>query len=41
MSNVYDLIVIGAHQRNWQRFLLDDLSNKIIERSEYPVLVVK
>ena len=36
-----DLIVIGAHQRNWQRFLLDDLSNKIIERVEHPVLVVK
>ena len=40
-SGEYDLIVIGAHQRNWQRFLLDDLSNKIIERAEYPVLVVK
>jgi nucleotide-binding universal stress UspA family protein len=40
-SGNYDLIVIGAHQRNWQRFLLDDLSNKIIERAEYPVLVVK
>jgi nucleotide-binding universal stress UspA family protein len=40
-SGDYDLIVIGAHRRNWQRFLLDDLSNKIIERAEHPVLVVK
>jgi nucleotide-binding universal stress UspA family protein len=40
-SGDYDLIVIGAHQRNWQRYLLDDLSYKIIERSEHPVLVVK
>jgi nucleotide-binding universal stress UspA family protein len=40
-SGNYDLIVIGAHQRNWQRFLLDDLSYKIIERAEHPVLVVK
>ena len=40
-SGDYDLIVIGAHQRNWQRFLLDDLSNKIIERAEHPVLVIK
>ena len=40
-SGDYDLIVIGAHQQNWQRFLLDDLSCKIIERAEHPVLVVK
>ena len=40
-SGGYDLIVIGAHQHNWQRFLLDDLSDKIIERAEHPVLVVK
>jgi len=40
-SGDYDLIVIGAHRQNWQRFLLDDLSCKIIERAEHPVLVIK
>ncbi|MFN2278560.1 MAG: universal stress protein [Candidatus Promineifilaceae bacterium] len=36
-----DLIVIGAHRQNgWQRFLLDDLSHRIIIRADRPILVV-
>lgn len=40
-SGAYDLIVIGAHCRKWQRFLLDDFTRKIVERAECPVLVIK
>ncbi|HBX70286.1 MAG TPA: hypothetical protein DEH25_13145 [Chloroflexi bacterium] len=38
----YDLVVIGAHRgEGWQRHLLDNLAQKIIEQIDRPVLVVK
>lgn len=41
-SGDYDLVVIGAHRSNgWQRFLLDNLAQKIIAQIDRPVLVVK
>jgi nucleotide-binding universal stress UspA family protein len=41
-SGDYDLIVIGAHiGEKWQRLLLEDLAQEIINRVERPVLVVK
>lgn len=37
----YDLIVIGAHRyKGWQRFLLDDLAHKIVQKAERPLLIV-
>lgn len=37
----YDLVVIGAHQgRRWERFLLDDLAQEIVDLADRPVLVV-
>jgi nucleotide-binding universal stress UspA family protein len=37
----YDLVVIGAHQgRRWERFLLDDLAQEIVDLCDRPVLVV-
>ena len=40
-SGDYDLIVIGAHQRQgWVRFLLDDLAHQIIVHADRPLLVV-
>ena len=39
---VYDLVVIGAHrEQGWQRFLLDDLAQKILAHIDRPVLVVR
>lgn len=41
-SGDYDLVVIGAHKHNgWQRFLLDNLAQKIIAQIDRPILVVK
>ena len=41
-SGDYDLIVIGAHKSiGWQRFLLDNLAQKIIAKINLPILVVK
>jgi nucleotide-binding universal stress UspA family protein len=38
----YDLIVIGAHQgKGWQRFLLEDLMERIVLGSDRPVLIVQ
>ena len=38
----YDLVVIGAHQNGgWQRFLLDDLANQIVLKSNRPILIVQ
>ncbi len=37
----YDLIAIGAQRQKWKRFLLDDLTRKIINQVDRPVLVVK
>lgn len=40
-SGDYDLIVIGAHQgKRWERFLLDDLAQEIVDHADRPVLVV-
>lgn len=40
-SGDYDLVVIGAHQgRRWERFLLDDLAQEIVDHVDRPVLVV-
>lgn len=40
-SGDYDLVVIGAHQRNgWAQFLLDDLAQEIVDHADRPVLVV-
>lgn len=37
----YDLVVIGAHEGpRWQRFLLDDLAQDIVDLCDRPVLVV-
>lgn len=37
----YDLVVIGAHQGSgWERFLLDDLAQEIVDLCDRPVLVV-
>lgn len=37
----YDLVVIGAHQRKgWERFLLDDLAQAIVDHADRPILVV-
>lgn len=37
----YDMVVIGAHQgRRWERFLLDDLAQEIVDLCDRPVLVV-
>jgi nucleotide-binding universal stress UspA family protein len=41
-SGGYDLVIIGSHQNaGWQRFLLDDLAQKIIDGLDRSVLVVK
>ncbi len=41
-SGDYDLVVIGAHKPDgWQRFLLDNLAQKIIAQIDRPILVVK
>ena len=38
----YDLIVIGAHQgKGWQRFLLEDLMERIVLGSDRPVLIIQ
>ena len=38
----HDLVVIGAHQNGgWQRFLLDDLANQIILKSNKPILILQ
>jgi len=38
----YDLVVIGAHRgTGWERLLLDDLAQQIIEQMDRPVLVVR
>jgi nucleotide-binding universal stress UspA family protein len=37
----YDLVIIGAKRQNWQRYLLDDITTKIIKQVNLPVLVVK
>ncbi len=40
-SGDYDLLVIGAHQgKRWERFLLDDLAQEIVDDVDRPVLVV-
>lgn len=40
-SGDYDLVVIGAHQgKRWERFLLDDLAQEIVDHVDRPVLVV-
>jgi nucleotide-binding universal stress UspA family protein len=40
-SGDYDLVVIGAHQgKGWERFLLDDLAQEIVDLCDRPVLVV-
>lgn len=40
-SGDYDLVVIGAHQgKSWERFLLDDLAQEIVDHADRPVLVV-
>lgn len=40
-SGDYDLVVIGAHQaKGWERYLLDDLAQEIIDHADRPVLVV-
>lgn len=40
-SGDYDLVVIGAHQaKQWERFLLDDLAQEIVDHADRPVLVV-
>ena len=36
-----DLIIIGAHGKKWEQFLLDDLSRQIIDKADRPVLIVK
>jgi nucleotide-binding universal stress UspA family protein len=37
----YDLVVIGAHQGNpWEKFLLDNLAQEIVDHAELSVLVV-
>ena len=41
-SGDYDLVVIGAHQQEgWQRFLLENIAQKIIKKIDRSVLVVK
>lgn len=38
----YDLVVIGAHRvQGWQRYLLDDLTHKILANIDRPLLVVR
>lgn len=38
----YDLVVIGAHRHEgWQRFLLDDLAERILAQIDRPLLVVR
>lgn len=38
----YDLVVIGAHRgTGWERLLLDDLAQQIIEQMDRPVLVIR
>lgn len=38
----YDLVVIGSHQNGgWQRFLLDDLANQIVLKSNRPILIIQ
>jgi nucleotide-binding universal stress UspA family protein len=40
-SGDYDLVVIGAHEgRGWERFLLDDLAQEIVDHADRAVLVV-
>lgn len=40
-SGDYDLVVIGAHQaKQWERFLLDDLAQEIVDHADRSVLVV-
>jgi len=40
-SGDHDLVVIGSHQGSrWERFLLDDLAQEIIDHADRPVLVV-
>jgi len=40
-SGDYDLVVIGAHQwKGWERYLLDNLANEIIDHADRPLLVV-
>jgi nucleotide-binding universal stress UspA family protein len=40
-SGDYDLVVIGAHLGSrWERFLLDDLAQEIVDHADRPVLVV-
>ena len=40
-SGDYDLVVIGANRgAGWQRFLLDDLAQEIIDQADRPVLVI-
>lgn len=40
-SGDYDLIVIGAHQATqWERFLLDDLAQEVVDHADRSVLVV-
>lgn len=40
-SGDYDLTIIGAHNQKWQQFLLDNLSQQIVEEIDRPVLIVK
>jgi nucleotide-binding universal stress UspA family protein len=41
-SGNYDLIVIGAHQREgWQWLLLDDIAHQIVLEADRPVLVLR
>ena len=38
----YDLVVVGAHQdEGWQRWLLEDITHKVITLVDRPVLVVR
>ena len=38
----YDLVVVGAHRdQGWQRWLLEDISHKVITLLDRPVLVVR
>lgn len=40
-SGDYDLVIIGAHVgERWERFLLDDLAQEIVDHADRPVLVV-
>jgi nucleotide-binding universal stress UspA family protein len=41
-SGNYDLIVIGAHQREgWQWLLLDDIAHQVVVEADRPILVLR